>query len=405
MKGAAWHPRRTSALERMLSVRHLRWMEVDWHLLLVAFALFSIGLVLIHAMNVADDLYGRDGQSSVNFGRHLRTAAVALPALALGLFLRPRWVRRNAWLIYAAAIVLLLVVFVPGVGAERNNATRWIPLGFLGFDLQPSEPAKLGVILMLASALHQQSMKSLSDWVRPGLFALVPMGLVVMQPDLGTAMTLAPITLGMFYIAGARGRTLVGVVLGFMLLGVLAYQVGLLRDYQLKRVDTWTESWAADSLIHDRTGAAFHTYHARVAIGHGGWFGTGLGAGVANEAGHLPERDCDSIFAVAAEEAGFVAASGLIALYALLVILIFNCASHVRERFSRLVVGGIGIYFASQLFVNVGVNLGLVPMTGMPLPLLSTGGSSLATSFMALGLALGLASHHAPSLDGHAFHE
>ena len=180
---------------------------------------------------------------------------------------------------------------------------------------------------------------------------------------------------------------------------VLAFQVGILHDYQLLRIDTWLESWGANSLIAGRNGPAFHTYHARVAIGNGEWLGTGLGQGVANEAAHLPERDCDSIFAVAAEETGFLGGLGLILLYALLIVLIFNSASQVRERFSRLVVGGIGIYFASHLFVNVGVNLGLVPMTGLTLPLLSTGGSSLTTSLLALGLALGLSSHHEPSLD------
>lgn len=404
MKGAAWQPRKTSALERILSVRHLRWLEVDWHLLLVAIGLLSIGLLLISAMDDADVIWGRDGRNTVDFDRHLKTVIVALPAFAIGLFLRPRWVRRNAWLIFALSVLMLVAVFVPGIGGTRNNAARWIPFLF-GFDLQPSELAKLGLILMLASLLHQRRMKDFSDWVRPGLLALVPMGLVALQPDLGTAMTLAPITLGMFYLAGARGRSLVSVVLGVLLVGVLAFKVDLLHDYQLQRVSTWLESWDANSLIHGRNGPGFHTYHARVAIGNGGWFGTGLGEGVANEAAHLPERDCDSVFAVAAEESGFVGACGLVALYALLILLIFNSASHVRERFSRLVVGGIGIYFASHLFVNVGVNLGLVPMTGLTLPLLSTGGSSLATSFLALGLVLGLSSHHEPSLDRDAFRE
>jgi rod shape determining protein RodA len=404
MKGAAWTTKRGSALERILSVRHLRWLEVDWHVLLVAACLLSIGLVLIRAMDEADDLWGRTGPNTVNFARHLMTVILALPAFAIGLLLRPRWVRRNAWLIYTAALILLVLVFVPGIGGARNNASRWIPLP-IKLDLQPSEPAKLALILMLAGALHQTRFKRLSDWLRPGLFALVPMALVALQPDLGTAMTLAPITLGMFYVAGARARTLVAAIVGVLLLGVLAFQVNLLHEYQLQRISTWLESWEPAPQIHGRNGAAFHTYHARVAIGNGEWFGTGLGEGVANQAAHLPERDCDSIFAVAAEEAGFVGTSGLISLYALLIVLIFHSASQVRERFSRLVVSGIGLYFAAHLFVNVGVNLGLVPMTGLTLPLLSTGGSSLATSFLALGLALGLSSHHEPSLDQDAFHE
>jgi len=404
MKGAAWHPKRSSLIERMLSVRHLRWLEVDWHILLVALLLLAIGLMLIRAMDGADDLWRRDELSPGRFARHLTTVLVALPAFAVGLFLRPRWIRRNAWLVYALCLLLLVLLFVPGIGQERNHARRWIPLP-IGFDLQPSELAKLGVILMLAGTLYQRRMRDIGEWLRPGLCALVPMALVALQPDLGTAMTLAPITLGMFYVAGARGRDLVGMLLAILAVGVLAFQVNLLHSYQLQRVDTWLEAWSPDPLIEGRNGPAFHTYHARVAIGNGGWTGKGLGGGVGNEAAHLPERECDSIFAVAAEEFGFLGGSGLIALYALLVALILNSAARVRERFSRLVVSGIAFYFAGQLFVNVGVNLGLVPMTGMTLPLLSTGGSSLVTSFLALGLAMGLSSHQEPSLDKDAFQE
>jgi rod shape determining protein RodA len=160
-----------------------------------------------------------------------------------------------------------------------------------------------------------------------------------------------------------------------------------------------------ESLIDARTGAAYHTYHARVAIGNGGWFGRGLGQGVANEAGHLPERDCDSVFAVIAEEAGFFGTTGLLLLYAFLIVLLFYSAGSIRERFSRLVVGGIGLYFAAHFFVNVGVNLGLLPMTGLTLPLFSTGGSSMLVTFAALGLALGLAAQREATLDEDAFRD
>ena len=397
MKGAAWTPRsRASRLERIVSIRHLRWLSVDWHVLALAAGLLLTGLVFIRAMDDADFRFDRE---TVDFWGHVRKVVVALPALFLGLFLRPRWLRRNAWLLYAASIVLLL--FVPFIGVERNNARRWIPLPGLGFDLQPSELAKLGLILMLASVLYRRRLLRLDEWVRPVTLCIVPMGLVVLQPDLGTAMTIVPIALGMLYLAGAR--TLL-VAIGLCLVAfVAAKEVGILHDYQTQRIRTWMDSFAAERLIEDKTGPAFHTYHARVAIGNGGLFGTGLGRGVANEAAHLPERDCDSIFAVIAEETGFGGASALLVAYALLVALLLNSASHIRERFSRLTVGGIALYFASHFFVNVGVNLGLVPMTGLTLPLLSTGGSSLLVTFLALGLALGLSAHQEPTLDQDAF--
>jgi rod shape determining protein RodA len=186
---------------------------------------------------------------------------------------------------------------------------------------------------------------------------------------------------------------------------VLAYKLELIHDYQLQRIQTWLESMSPESLIAGRNGAAFHTYHARVAIGNGGWFGRGLGLGVANEAAHLPERDSDSIFAVIAEEAGFLGTAGLLSLYVLLIVLVLASASAIRERFSRLVVCGIGLYFAAHFFVNVGVNLGLLPMTGLTLPLFSTGGSSMFVTFLALGLALGLAAQREATLDEDAFRD
>jgi len=169
----------------------------------------------------------------------------------------------------------------------------------------------------------------------------------------------------------------------------------------MERVDTWLDSFTPEERIAARNGAGFHTYHARVAIGNGGL--DGRGEGVANETGLLPERDCDSIFAVIAEELGFVGASVVLGLYALLVLAMMSSASAMRDRFGRLVVAGVAIYFGAHLLINVSVNLGLMPMTGLTLPLLSTGGSSLLATFLALGLALGLASHHEAALDRDAF--
>jgi rod shape determining protein RodA len=179
-------------------------------------------------------------------------------------------------------------------------------------------------------------------------------------------------------------------------------QVGV-HSYQAQRVDTWLHGFQAQDLIDSKNRAAFHSYHARVAIGNGGLFGQGLGDGVANQTGYLPERECDSIFAVVAEEAGWLGTAVILLLYVLMIALIMGSASGIRDRFSRLAVGGIALYFAAHFFINVGVNLGLVPMTGLTLPLFSTGGSSLLVTFVALGLALGLASHHEPSLDKDSF--
>ena len=383
---------------RALSLSAVRWFELDWHILFTALVLVACGLLFVRAMSEADEDAGR---FDVDFARHASKVLLTVPAVLLGLAVRPRWLRRRAYLVYAACLFLLLCV--PLIGEVRNGARRWLPMPG-SFDLQPSELAKIGVILALARCLYRNRLEEPRHWGPPLLIALVPMGLVATQPDLGTALTIVPVTLGMLYLAGARAAVLARFVLGAAVLAfcVVHFEIGV-HDYQLQRVSTWKQSFAAEDLIESKNGPAFHSYHARVAIGNGGLLGKGLGSGVANRAGYLPERDCDSIFAVIAEEGGWLGASALLVVYAVLVALMLGSASGVRDRFSRLAAGGIALYFAAHYFINVGVNLGLIPMTGLTLPLFSTGGSSMLTAFLSLGLVLGLASHHEPSLDEAAF--
>ena len=371
----------------------VRWFDLGWHVLMVAMGLLGLGLFFLRAMAEGED-------PPLDFENHLLKVCVTLPMLLVGLCLRPRFLRRHAYGIYGVCIALL--VLLPVIGVERNNAKSWIELPL--FDLQPSELAKLGLILVLARALYKNRLRNFDQWSGPVILALLPMGLVAMQPDLGTALTIVPITLGMLYLAGARASVLLRFIGATLVLAFCAvyFEVGV-RDYQMQRIDTWLESFEHEALIDGRNGPAFHAYHAHVAIGNGGVFGTGLGRGVANQTGYLPERTSDSIFAVVAEESGWFGATCILLLYGLLIALMFTSAAGIRDRFARLVVGGIGLYLAAHLFINVGVNVGLLPMTGLTLPLFSTGGSSLLVTFLALGIALGLAAHHEPSLDGDAF--
>jgi len=393
----SWKGQRPLSGWRSIVDTSIPWLRIDWHVLFLAGVLVATGLLFVRTMELADVRFGREG---VSFGSHLKKVVVAMPFLFVGFFARPRWIRRNAWVFYVGAMALL--VLVPIVGEERNNARRWIQLP-LGFDIQPSELAKLGLIVALARVLYRTRMQRTADWVRVGSLALVPMVLVAAQPDLGTAITIVPISLGMAWLAGARLRAVAFVVLGGLTLGGLAWQLEWVEGYQKKRLDVWAAAFDNEALIEGRNGPAFHAYMNRVAIGNGGTYGRGLGGGVANEAGHLPERDCDSIFAVVAEEGGFVGATGLIAAYALFGTFLLLASGQVRERFARLLVGGVGLYFLSHFFINVGVNLGLLPMTGLPLPLISTGGSSLLASFLALGLALGVSARREATLDRDAF--
>jgi len=386
-----------SGLRSVLDTR-VPWEKVEWTGFLLAALLVSTGILFVWQMAASDIEFGRDG---IRFMGHVKKLAVAMPAFFLGFFVRPRWLRRHAWLFYGGAIALLFLV--PVIGEERNNARRWIPIPGLGFDLQPSELAKIGLIVILAQALYRNRLQNLSDWFLPGALALLPMGLVVAQPDLGTALTIVPVTLGMCWLAGAPRRTMFFIVAVGFLVGTVAWQQEWVQGYQKKRIDTWLASFEKTELVDNKNGSAFHAYQSRVGIGNGGFLGTGLGLGVANEAGHLPERESDSIFAVIAEEGGFFGATALVLLYVGMASMLLLAAGRTRERFSRLVVGGVALYFAAHFFINIGVNLGLLPMTGLTLPLISTGGSSLLTSFLALGLGLGLSARYEPSLDRDAF--
>ena len=365
-------------------------------MLLLAAGALVVGVLFIATMGHSPS---NIDSHDIDFTGHREKILIALPMLVLGLFLRPGWLRRRTPFIYLGCVALLVLVQV--VGIERNQAKRWIQLP--RFDLQPSELAKIGVILMLARVLHDNRLKSLGDWARPLLVTLLPMVLVAMQPDLGTAMTLVPVTLGLIYLAGGNGLAIGGLVLAGALAASGAVEVGFIKQYQMERVETWVESFDPKELIASRNGPGFHTYHARAFIGNGGLYGRGLGEGVANETGLLPERDCDSIIAVVGEEWGFFGTAAVILGYALMVLGLFVAASRVRDRYARLVVGGVAIYFAAHLVINVSVNVGLLPMTGLTLPLLSTGGSSLLATFLGLGIALGMASHHERNLGSDAF--
>lgn len=384
------------APSRVFSLRGVRWMEVDWPVLVIALVLLGVGLLFLNGIGGST---ANEVTREVSIAGHRQKVLLTLPLLALGLLVRPGWLRRNATWIYLGSVALLVLVYF--IGEERNNAQRWIQLP--RFDLQPSEIVKVAVILMLARVLAENRLESPSDWARPLLVVLVPVVLVAGQPDLGTAMTLVPVGLGLLYLAGAR----TGALVGFLAAGVggawLAVEAELVRDYQLERVDTWLASYEPEGLIERKTGSAFHVYHSRVTAGNGGLLGRGIGHGVANETGLLPERESDSIFMVVAEEGGFVGAVGVLLLYATLVVLLMIAAAGIRDRFARLVVGGVALYFASHLVINVSVNIGLLPMTGLTLPLFSTGGSSLLATFLALGLALGMGANHETGLDRDAF--
>lgn len=374
------------------------WGSVNYLIVMMAGGLVALSILLVATMADADLEAGREG---IALSSHLKKLVFASPFAIFGFLLRGRWLRNNGSIVWLLCVFLLFLV--PLIGEERNNAKRWIPLPIGSFDLQPSELMKVGLILTLSAIFYRNRLREMKDWILPAFVAIVPIGLVMAQPDLGTAITIVPITLGLGWLAGGRASTILGVVSVGVLVGLFAWQFEWVEGYQKKRIDVWASCFDNEVLIQQKSGAAFHTYQARLAIGNGHWHGRGLGKGVANEGGHLPERESDSVFAVIGEELGFIGTVGFVFYYLLFAGLLLVTAAGIRERFSRLMVAGVGLYFLVHFFVHAGVNLGLVPMTGLPLPLISTGGSSLLASFTALGLALGHAARREASLDRDAF--
>jgi rod shape determining protein RodA len=380
------------------SVRQSIWSRIDWVLLLAAGALAAIGTLLVWSATAQDETLTQ-GQPTAYALRHVVNVGIGA---ILGFVVAAtdyRWVRIWTPVVYAASILGLGLVFVPGVGAEINGSRSWIDLG--GLSLQPAEFAKLAVIVSMALVVAEkvEGLRTAPEDVdvtrgrrRPSGFlrdadvllllsiAAVPAVLILMQPDLGTLLVLGATVFGAIALAGAPKRWLFGLVAGVVLAAVGAVRVGVLDDYQVDRFLAWTDPTL------DPLGAGYNTQQARIAIGNGGLFGQGLFEGSQTQSGFVPEQHTDFVFTVAGEELGLVGATVVIGLFLLLLWRALTIARQAEDVFGRLVAGGIVCWFAFQGFQNVGMCLGIMPVTGVPLPLVSYGGTSMFVTLMAIGL-------------------
>jgi rod shape determining protein RodA len=266
-----------------------------------------------------------------------------------------------------------------------NGAHAWIRLGG-GFELQPSEFMKLGMIVGMAVLFAQRSADREEQLAPPTsdvLLAIglvtVPLVLVMLQPDLGSAMVLASAAFGVLVAAGVQARWTVGLLLAAVLVAIIAVKVGVLADYQLARFSSFTRPG------HDVQGTAYNVTQAHIAIANGGLFGRGLFNGPQTNGGFVPEQQTDFVYSVAGEEFGLVGGAVIIALFAVL------CWRGLRiarsaDPAGRLVAVGVVCWLAFQAFQNIGMNLGLTPVTGLPLPFVSYGGSSMFAQGLAIGL-------------------
>lgn len=289
--------------------------------------------------------------------------------------------------IYLVSVFLLLPVFLfPAAG----GAHRWIPLGF--FDLQPSEVVKLALIIVLASFVADKGMEVTSnrDFLKALGIAAVPALLIFIQPDIGTALSIFVIFVGMMLIGGARARQVIVLCLAGLGLFAGAAKLGLLKSYQISRVLTFINP------DMDPLHTGYNLLQSKIAIGSGGLLGRGLFVGTQTNLDFIPSHHTDFIFSVVGEELGFVGAGILLLLFGVLIWRGIKIASTAKDPFGTMLATGIVIMFLFQIAVNVGMTMGIVPVTGITLPFMSYGGSSLIVSYFAVGLLLNVGMRRFP---------
>ena len=374
--------------------------DVDGWLVLVTAALCLCGIVFIGSATHDDPVFHE---------QQARQALFVACGFGIGFFvLLPHYVHvlRGAWFCYG--VVVLALLGLPYFAPEINGARRWYALP--GFSVQPSEFAKLAVVLALAALLRFKARARTFDGLFvPMLVAGVPALLVLRQPDLGSSLVFGPVLLAMCYAAGASARSILLVVLFGLGVAAIAY-VELLHTYQRDRVDVWLDHWRWDETnlgtfdVREKLrGDGFQPWQALIALGGGGLYGAGLGHGPQNRFDFLPYRSEDYLFAVVGEEVGWLGAMAVLGLVAALVAMLLATAMRTRERFGRLVCVGVATWLGTQSLIHVAVCGWLGPATGLPMPFLSYGGSSALSALLGVAVCANISARREPVLAGDGF--
>jgi rod shape determining protein RodA len=357
-------------------VRH-----VDWFLLLVTACLIVVGLFLLYSAT-ASTLRGEALDPFARVKKQAVTAVLGFVVLLVIAAFDYRFFKVYAGFIYLGSLAALVLVKVPGLGATdvTGTAQRWFDVA--GLQITPSEVTKVALIVMLGAVLSElrSPEPSVSDLIRILGIAAVPLVLVFVQPDIGTSIVIVAITVGMLVVAGARARHLAVLTASGLVMILLVFNLGVIKDYQRERLTAFLDraNVAAD--------ASYNLDQSLIAVGSGGLFGKGYLRGTQTNLDYVPEQHTDFIFTVAGEEFGFFGAMFVLLLYGLLLWRAIRIAYLSKDPFGTYVAAGIASMFAIQMFVNVGMVIGIMPITGIPLPFLSYGGSSILSSFAAIGM-------------------
>ncbi len=350
--------------------------NISWFLVFLICLLASVGVAML--------ISGADGGFGPWASRHLIRFAIGMACLFVVAVIDIRLWLRYAYVFYVAALVLLIAVDV--IGIVGMGAQRWVDLG--GIQLQPSEIMKIALVLALARYFHGLTMEEVANprhLVVPLALVLAPAGLVLRQPDLGTAVLLILGGGAVFLLAGVRLRLFAGVGA----LAVAAVPVGwqFLHDYQKQRIFTFLDPES------DPLGAGYHILQSKIALGSGGILGKGFLQGTQSHLNFLPEKQTDFIFTTLAEEFGIVGGLLLLSLYAIVLAYALLICLRSRSQFGRLVGGGVAATFFLYVFSNIAMVTGLIPVVGVPLPLVSYGGTAMVTLLIGFGLLMSVHIH------------
>ncbi|EKD06491.1 rod shape-determining protein RodA [Limnospira platensis] len=394
------------------------WAEVDWLLLVACVALTGLGGIMIRSVEATQGL--------TDWWQHWITGGVGLILAMIIAKSNYQTLINWKWIVYI--IVNLSLIAVQFIGTTALGAQRWINIG--GFHVQPSEFAKVGIIIVLAALLHEVKIPSIPDTIKMLIIAAVPWGLVLIEPNLGTSLVFGMITLGMLYWGNVHPGWLIlllspiisailttvyqpagiiwAVAMGFVgwwslpwryVTGPLALGMnlgagklgdifwGFLQDYQKQRLIGFLNP------EQDPLGAGYHLIQSRIAIGSGQLYGRGLYQGTQTQLDFIPEQHTDFIFSAIGEELGFIGCIIVLAVFWIICLRLVIIAQTAKDSFGSLIAIGVLSMLMFQVFVNIGMNIGLAPVTGIPLPFLSYGRSALLSNFLAMGLVESVANH------------
>jgi len=302
-----------------------------------------------------------------------------------------RLIRAYTPLLWIFGVIGLTAVLIPGVGAEVNGAKAWIGLPF-GFQLQPAELAKISIIvgmsMILSERTHDTDAAQHRDVLQALVVAGIPVLLIAAQPDMGTIFIISIAVVTIIAVSGAPMRWVVGLILVAVIGSFTAVKVGVINDYQVKRLQAFVDPNV------DTQGSGYQLRQARITVGSGGLIGTGLFNGPQTNGRFVPEQQTDFIFTVAGEELGFLGCGLILILYLIVLMRAFGIARRSNDPYGKLVCTGVIAWFAFQAFENIGMTLGMMPMTGVPLPFVSYGGSSMFATMIGFGLLQNVNARH-----------